>query len=49
MEKLIPFVQEKKYEFSAIISHRMALSEGESGYDIFAKKKDGCMKVVLMP
>ncbi|MFQ5633195.1 MAG: alcohol dehydrogenase family protein, partial [bacterium] len=49
MEKLIPFVQERKYDFTAVISHCMALSEGEIGYEIFANKKDNCTKVVLYP
>lgn len=47
MDKLIPLVQEKKYNFSSIITHRMKLSEGTKGYDIFANKKDNCLKVVL--
>jgi threonine dehydrogenase-like Zn-dependent dehydrogenase len=49
MEKLIPVVQQKKYDLTSIISHRMKLSEGVYGYDIFANKKDNCLKVVLTP
>jgi threonine dehydrogenase-like Zn-dependent dehydrogenase len=40
-------VQSKKYDFTSIISHRMPLGEGVKGYDIFANKKDNCLKVVL--
>ena len=47
MNKLIPIVHGKKYNLTAILTHRMKLSEGEAGYDIFANKKDNCMKVVL--
>lgn len=47
MNKLIPIVQQKKYDITAILSHRMPLSEGTAGYDIFANKKDNCLKVVL--
>jgi threonine dehydrogenase-like Zn-dependent dehydrogenase len=47
MDKLIPIVQQKKYNLTSILTHRMPLSEGTNGYDIFANKKDNCMKVVL--
>lgn len=49
MPQLVPIVQEKKYDFTSIITHRMDLSEGEKGYTIFANKKDDCLKVVLTP
>lgn len=49
MEKLASLVQEGRYEFSAIISHRLVLSEGEQGYEIFANKRDHCTKVILKP
>ncbi len=47
MEQLVPMVQQKKYNITSIISHRMKLSEGVHGYDIFANKKEDCMKVVM--
>jgi len=47
MEQLVPLVQQKKYNITSIISHRMKLSEGVYGYDIFANKKDDCLKVVM--
>jgi threonine dehydrogenase-like Zn-dependent dehydrogenase len=49
MEKLIPVVQQKKYDITSIITHRLKLSEGVYGYDIFANKKDNCLKVILKP
>jgi len=49
MEKLLPLVQQKKYDLSSIISHRLPLSQGVHGYNIFASKKDGCTKVMLTP
>lgn len=36
-------------ELSDVISHRLSLSEGPQGYDIFDKKLDGCIKAVLYP
>ena len=47
MEQLVPMVQRKKYNITSIISHRLKLSEGVHGYDIFANKKDDCLKVVM--
>lgn len=47
MEKLLPIVQSKKYDLTAIISHRLPLAEGVQGYEIFDKKLDNCIKVVL--
>jgi threonine dehydrogenase-like Zn-dependent dehydrogenase len=32
-----------------IITHRMRLDDAPHGYDIFRKKQDGCVKVVLTP
>ena len=47
MEQLVPMVQQKKYNITSIISHRMKLSEGAHGYDIFANKKEDCLKVLM--
>lgn len=47
MDRLVPMVQAKKYDISSILTHRMKLSEGATGYDIFANKKDNCLKVIL--
>ncbi|MEO1050879.1 MAG: alcohol dehydrogenase family protein [Bacteroidota bacterium] len=49
MDGLIPVVQEKKYDISSIITHKISLSEGKRGYDVFDKKEDDCLKVVLVP
>jgi threonine dehydrogenase-like Zn-dependent dehydrogenase len=49
MDELVPFVQKKKHEITSIITHRMKLIDGVHGYDIFANKKDNCLKVVLEP
>ena len=49
MDRLVPLVQQEKYDFTSIITHRMKLKDGVSGYDIFANKKDNCLKVVLEP
>lgn len=48
MERLIPMVQEDKYDLTSMISHRVSLNEGVEAYKIFDKKLQGCIKVVLM-
>jgi threonine dehydrogenase-like Zn-dependent dehydrogenase len=47
MNRLIPLTQNGKLDFTKIITHRMKLSDGAMGYDLFANKKDHCLKVIL--
>jgi threonine dehydrogenase-like Zn-dependent dehydrogenase len=49
MEKLLPLTRESRYDLGALISHRMTLSEGPRGYDLYDRKLEGCTKVVLQP
>jgi threonine dehydrogenase-like Zn-dependent dehydrogenase len=46
---LLALIEEKKIDPSFVITHRVALTEAPMAYDIFAKKEDGCIKVVLDP
>ena len=49
MEKLLPEMKESKLPFTDIITHRLALTEGVRGYQMFDQKLEGCIKVVLDP
>lgn len=49
MDKLVQTVQNSKYPLHRIISHHMPLSEGVSAYNIFDKKLDHSMKIILHP
>lgn len=49
IDKLLDYVQKGKVKLDDIITHRLPLSEVSHGYDIFKKKEDGCVKVVLDP
>jgi threonine dehydrogenase-like Zn-dependent dehydrogenase len=49
IDTLLEFVKEGKVQLDDIITHRLPLSEIAHGYDIFKKKEDGCVKVVLDP
>ncbi len=49
MERLLALVRKRKYDFRAVISHRLPLAHGVEGYKIFDQKLEGCTKVVLRP
>jgi len=49
IDKLIDLVKENKVQLDDIISHTLPLSEAAKGYEIFDKKEDDCVKVVLKP
>lgn len=49
IDKLLGYVQEGKVTLDDIITHRLPLTDIAHGYDIFDKKEDGCVKVVLDP
>lgn len=49
IDELIRLVQERKIRLDDIITHRLPLSEGPRGYEIFCEKKEDCVKVVLKP
>jgi threonine dehydrogenase-like Zn-dependent dehydrogenase len=49
LRPLLALIEEKKIDPSFVITHRVALTEAPMAYDIFAKKEDGCIKVVLDP
>jgi threonine dehydrogenase-like Zn-dependent dehydrogenase len=49
IDKLLEYVIQGKVKLDDIITHRLPLSEIEHAYDIFKKREDGCVKVVLDP
>ena len=49
IDELAKWVEEGKLKADDIITHRLPLSEAAKGYDIFNKKEDKCVKVVLKP
>lgn len=46
---LADHVREGRIDSTFLVTHRLALAEGPEAYDTFAKKEDGCVKVVLQP
>lgn len=53
VQKYLPILTERiqrgDIDPSFVITHRLPLSEAAHGYDIFSKKQDDCIKVVLKP
>jgi threonine dehydrogenase-like Zn-dependent dehydrogenase len=47
MRPLLQRIQNGEIDPSFIITHRMPLSQASDGFEIFAKKEDECLKVVL--
>lgn len=42
-------IERGELDATFIITHRLPLEEAPAAYDLFANKKDGCVKVVLTP
>ncbi|WP_027964128.1 zinc-dependent alcohol dehydrogenase [Halalkalibacillus halophilus] len=49
MPKLYEMVENKEFDPTDIITHRYSLDDAAEGYEIFDKKEDGNIKVVLKP
>ncbi len=48
-DKIMNLIQERKFDATDIITHKLSLSEGRHAYSIFDKKEDNCIKVILKP
>jgi threonine dehydrogenase-like Zn-dependent dehydrogenase len=49
LRPLLERIERKEIDPSFVITHRMDLSDAAKAYDIFAKKEDNCIKVMLTP
>jgi threonine dehydrogenase-like Zn-dependent dehydrogenase len=49
LKPLMERIEKGEIDPSAIITHRLPLSDAPTGYKTFRDKKDGCVKVVLKP
>jgi threonine dehydrogenase-like Zn-dependent dehydrogenase len=49
IDTLLNYVAEGKVKLDDIITHRLSLTQVAHGYEIFKKKEDNCVKVVLDP
>jgi len=49
MKPLLERIEKDEIDPSFVITHRMSLDDAPTGYQIFLKKQDECVKVVLTP
>lgn len=49
MPHLYEQIKSGKIDPTKIITHKMSLDEAAHGYNIFNKKEDDCIKVILKP
>jgi len=49
MDELVPLAGSGRVEAAGVVTHRLDLSDGPGAYGIFARREEGCIKVVLRP
>ena len=49
VSRLLALLKSGRLDPTELITHRLPLAEGVSGYEIFAERRDDVMKVVLSP
>ena len=49
IDELLTWVEQRKIRLEDIITHRLPLSQAPHAYEIFNKKEDNCVKVVMKP
>jgi threonine dehydrogenase-like Zn-dependent dehydrogenase len=49
MDELLPLAQRRANELASLFTHRMPLERAVEGYRMFAERRDGCVKVALVP
>ncbi|MBE5965581.1 MAG: glutathione-dependent formaldehyde dehydrogenase [Lachnospiraceae bacterium] len=49
VDRILNLIKEGKFDATDIITHRLSLNKGEHAYEIFDKKQDNCIKVILKP
>ncbi|WHH59879.1 zinc-dependent alcohol dehydrogenase [Petroclostridium sp. X23] len=49
VDRILKLIKEGKFDATDIITHQLSLDKGEHAYEIFDKKEDNCIKVILKP
>jgi S-(hydroxymethyl)glutathione dehydrogenase/alcohol dehydrogenase len=49
VDPILKLIKQGKFDPTDIITHKLSLSEGSHGYEIFDRKEDNCIKVILKP
>ncbi|MDF2539733.1 MAG: glutathione-dependent formaldehyde dehydrogenase [Herbinix sp.] len=49
VDPILKLIKERKFDPTDIITHKLPLNQGPHAYEIFDKKEDNCIKVILKP
>ena len=49
VEPILEKIKNGEFDATDIITHTLSLDKGRHAYEIFDKKEDNCIKVVLKP
>jgi S-(hydroxymethyl)glutathione dehydrogenase/alcohol dehydrogenase len=49
VEPILKLIKQGSFDPTDIITHKLSLEEGSHGYEIFDKKEENCIKVILKP
>lgn len=49
MDRLLPLLRNRTLDIEPFVTHTFSFAECEQAYDIFANRKDNCLKVALVP
>jgi threonine dehydrogenase-like Zn-dependent dehydrogenase len=49
LPRLLQHIEQGDIDPSFVITHRLSLEDAAQGYDVFSRKEDGCIKIVLKP
>ena len=49
VKPIMQLIQDGKFDATDIITHKLSLENGTHAYEIFDKKEDNCIKVILKP
>jgi threonine dehydrogenase-like Zn-dependent dehydrogenase len=49
MPRLLEHIQAGRIRPSQVFTHRLPLDRAPEGYHTFSQKRDGCIKVALLP
>ena len=49
LDRALALLASRRYDLGAILTHHLPLADGPRAYELFAARRDGCIKAVLLP
>jgi S-(hydroxymethyl)glutathione dehydrogenase/alcohol dehydrogenase len=46
---ILKLIEDGRFDATDIITHKLSLDQGPHAYNVFNKKEDNCIKVILKP